>query len=59
MLFGTEKTTRKYDKITLFNIHFNLNAYKNLSADEIIALSDTASNFFSFYSKFSEQAQTR
>ena len=54
-----EKTTRKYDKITLFNIHFNLNAYKNLSADEIDALSDTASNFFSFYSKFSEQAQTR
>ena len=40
--------TRTDNKITIFNILFNLNACKNLSADELDALSYTASNFFHF-----------
>ena len=31
ILFGPEKMTRTYKKITLCNIRFNLNAWKNLS----------------------------
>ena len=31
ILFGTEKMTRTDSRITLCNIWFNLNAYKNLS----------------------------
>ena len=46
ILFGTEKMTRTDDKITLFNIRFNLNACKKLSKNELDALSDTGSNFF-------------
>ena len=58
ILFGTEKMTRTDNKITLVNIKFNLNACKNLSKKELDALSDTASNFFSFYPSFWQQAQT-
>ena len=46
ILFGMEKMTRTDNKITLFNITFDLNAYKNLSVDELDAWSNTASNFF-------------
>ena len=49
---GPEKMTRTNSKITLFNIRFNLNAYKNLSVEELDALSDTASNFFHFIQVF-------
>ena len=52
VLFGTEKMTRTDSKITLFNIRFNLNNYKNLSVDELDALSDTAINFFRFVQAF-------
>ena len=52
ILFGTEKMTRTDSKITLFNIRFNLNAYKNLSVEVLDALSDTASNFFLFIQAF-------
>ena len=52
ILFGTEKMTRTDNKITLFNIRFNLNACKNLSVDELDTLSDTASNFFHFIQAF-------
>ena len=44
--------TRTDNKITLFNIKFNLNACKNLSVDELDALSDTASNLFHFIQAF-------
>ena len=44
--------TRTNRKITLCNIWFNLNTYKNLSAKELDALSDTASNFFHFVQAF-------
>ena len=40
--------TRIDDKITLFNIQFNLNACKNLSENELDALDHTGSNFFHF-----------
>ena len=36
----------------LCNIWFNLNACKNLSAEELDALSDTASIFFQFIQAF-------
>ena len=40
--------TRTDSKITLCNMRFNLNAYKNLFTEELGALIDTASNFFHF-----------
>ena len=43
------------DKITLVNIKFNLNVCKNLSKKELDALSNTATNFFSFCSGFQQQ----
>ena len=48
ILFGTEKMTRTDNKITLFNIRLNLNASKNLSADELDALSHIATSFILF-----------
>ena len=53
-----KKMSRTDSKITLFNIRFNLNAYKNLSVEELDALSDPASKFFMFYSSFQQEAQT-
>ena len=48
-----QKMTRTDNKITLFNIRFNLNACKNLFVEELLdALSDTASNFFHFIQAF-------
>ena len=41
--------TRTDNKITLVNVIFNINACKDLSKKELDALSDTATNFFSFY----------
>ena len=52
ILFGTEKIARIDSKITLFNIRLNLKAYKNLSVEELDALSDTASKFFHFIQAF-------
>ena len=40
--------TRTDNKMTLFNIRFNLNVCKNLSKNGLDTLSDTASNFFHF-----------
>ena len=48
ILFGTEKMTRTDKKVTLYNMRFNLNACKDLSAVELDALSNTASNFFRY-----------
>ena len=36
ILLGTEKMTRTANKITFFNIWFNLNACKNLSTEELV-----------------------
>ena len=47
-----EQLTRADNKITLVNIKFNLNACKNLSKNELDNLSDTARDFFKFYSVF-------
>ena len=51
--------TRTDNKITIFNILFNLNACKNLSADKLDALSDTASNFFHFIQAFGNKLKLR
>ena len=48
ILFGTEKMTRTDNKITLFNIRLNLNASKNLSADQLHALSHIVTFFILF-----------
>ena len=40
-------------------MRFNLNAYKNLSIEEVDALSDTASNFFHFVEAFGNKLQVR
>ena len=47
------------NKITLFNILFNINACKKLSADELDALRDTASNFFHFIQAFGNKLKLR
>ena len=59
MLFEMEKMTRSDNKITLCNIRFNLNACKNLSVEEIDALSDRASNFFCFIQAFAKKLKRR
>ena len=59
ILFGTEKMTRTDNKITLCNISFNLNNCKNLSTEELDALSDTASNFFHFVQAFGNKLKLR
>ena len=59
ILFGTKKKTRTDNKITLFNVRFNLNACKNLSVDELDALSNTASNFFHFIQDFGNKFKLR
>ena len=58
-LFGTEKATRTDNKITLFNIPFNLNACKEWFVEELDALSDTASNFFHFVQAFGNKLKLR
>ena len=59
ILFGTEKMTRTDNEITLVNIKFNVNACKNLSENELNALSDTASNFFRFIQAFDNKPKLR
>ena len=51
--------TRTDNKITLVNIRFNLNAYKNLSKKELDALGDTAANFFRFIQAFGSKLKLR
>ena len=51
--------TRTDSKITLCNIRFNLNAYKNLFTEELGALIDTASNFFHFVQVFGNKLKLR
>ena len=59
ILFGTEKMTRTDNKVTFFNVRFNPNAYKNLSVDDLDALSDTASKFFHFIQAFGNKPKLR
>ena len=51
--------TRTNNKITLVNIRFDLNAYKNLSKKELDALSDTVANFFHFIQVFGSKLKLR
>ena len=54
-----EKMARTDNKISLCNIRFNLNACKNISVEEINALTDTASNFFPFIQAFGNKLTLR
>ena len=51
--------TRTDNKITLCNIRFNLNAYKNLSKRELDALSGTTKDFFRFILPFGNKLKLR
>ena len=51
--------TRTDQKITLCKGHFNLNACKSLSEEEIDSLSDTARNFFRFAQAFGIKLKLR
>ena len=50
---------RTANKITLCNTRFNLNACKNLSTEELDALSNTASNLFHFIQAFGNKFKLR
>ena len=58
ILFGTEKMTRTDNKITLFNIRLNLNASKNLSADQLHALCHIVT-FFILFKLFGSKLKLR
>ena len=51
--------TRTDNKITLCNIRFNLNAYKNLSKRDLDALSGTTKDFFRFILPFDNKLKLR
>ena len=50
---------RTDNKVTLWEIKFNLGACKQLSEDEILSLSDTARNFFYFVQAFGNKLKLR
>ena len=50
--------TRTDNKITFVNIRFNLNACKSLFKGELVALSNTATNFF-FIQAFGKKLKLR
>ena len=58
-MFETEKVIRTDSKINLFKVRFNLNAYKNLSEGELIALRDTANDLFCFILAFGNKLKLR
>ena len=59
ILLRTEQLTRTDKKITSVNIKFSLNAYKNLSKNELDNLSDAARNFFYFVQSFGDKLKIR
>ena len=59
VLFGKEKMSRTDCKITLYNIRFNLSAYKILSKRELATLSDTANDFIWFILAFGNKVKLR
>ena len=59
ILFGTKKMTITDKKNTLCNMRFNLNAYKNLSKEELDVLSDTNSNLFHSVQAFGNKLKLR
>ena len=59
ILVGIVKMDRTDNKITLFKIKFNLSACKQLTEDEIVALSDTARQFFYFIQSFGNKLKLR
>ena len=59
ILLRTEQLTRTDKKITSVNIKFSLNAYKNLSKNELDNLSDAARKFFYFVQSFGDKLKIR
>ena len=59
ILFETEQLTRTDNKITLVNIKFNLNAYRNFSKKELNNLSNTVRDFFNFIQSFGNKLKLR
>ena len=59
ILFGTERLTKTDGKITLVNVKFSLNAWKNLSKSELANLSDTARDFLYFVQSFGNKLKLR
>ena len=55
ILIGIEQMDRSDNKITLCKIKFNLGACKHVTKQEIDSLSDTAQNFFLFFSSFRDK----
>ena len=56
---GLKKLLELTTETTLCNIRFNLNACKNLSKNELDALSKTAINFFHFIQAFDNKLRLR
>ena len=59
ILVGIDKMDRSDNKITLCKIKFNLGAWKQLSEDEILSLSDKARDFFYFVQAFRNKLKLR
>ena len=59
ILIEIDKMDETDKKITLCKIKFSLSAYKELSEDEIISLSDTARQFFYFIQSFGNKLKLR
>ena len=59
ILIGIDKMNRTDKKITLCKIKFSLSAYKELSEDEIISLSDTGRQIFYFIQSFGNKLKRR
>ena len=59
ILVGIDKMDWTDNKITLCKIKFNLSACKQLTEDEIVALSDTARQFFYFIQSFGNKLKLR
>lgn len=53
VLNGMEKMTKTDKKLTLVNIQYSMDAYKNLNKSELDSLNDTACEFFHFVQSFS------
>ena len=51
--------TRTDNKLTLANIKFSMEAYKNLNKNELDSLSDTARDFFCFIQSFGNKLKIR
>ena len=54
-----KKKKKKLTLVTLGNITFSMDAYKNLNKNELISLKDTALDFFDFVQSFRSKLKIR